>query len=43
VYVTGYDHGMAADATWRDGHCQFRLPPPDDEPQPDMGIIRCVR
>jgi outer membrane usher protein len=42
VYVTGYDHGMAADATWQDGHCQFRLPPPADEPQPDMGIIRCV-
>jgi outer membrane usher protein len=42
VYVTGYDHGMAADATWKDGHCRFRLPPPEDEPQPDMGTVRCV-
>ena len=42
VYVTGYDHGMAADATWQGGHCSFRLePPPDDEPVPDMGTIRC--
>lgn len=42
VYVTGYDHGMGADATWKGGHCSFRLePPPDDEPIPDMGTIRC--
>ena len=42
VYVTGYDHGMAADATWKGGHCSFRLePPPADEPIPDMGTIRC--
>jgi outer membrane usher protein len=42
VYVTGYDHGMSADATWNAGHCRFRLePPPDDEPLPDMGTIRC--
>jgi outer membrane usher protein len=42
VYVTGFDHGMAADATWNGGHCSFRLePPPSDEPVPDMGTIRC--
>ncbi len=43
VYVTGFDHGVAATATWKDGSCRFRLaPPPGDEPQPDMGIVRCV-
>jgi outer membrane usher protein len=43
VYVTGYDHGMAAEATWPGGHCRFRLPPPTpDEPMPDMGTIRCA-
>jgi outer membrane usher protein len=42
VYVTGYDHGMAADATWTGGHCSFRLqPPPPDDPLPDMGTISC--
>ncbi len=42
VYVTGFDHGMAADATWRGGHCVFRLPPPPgDDPVPDVGTIRC--
>jgi outer membrane usher protein len=42
VYVTGFDHGMAADATWNGGRCKFRLePPPSDEPVPDMGTIRC--
>jgi outer membrane usher protein len=42
VYVTGYDHGMAAEADWEGGHCVFRLePPPPDEPQPDMGTITC--
>lgn len=42
VYVTGYDHGQAADATWKGGYCTFKLqPPPDDEPIPDVGTIRC--
>jgi outer membrane usher protein len=42
VYVTGYDHGMAAEASWTGGHCQFRLePPPPDDPLPDMGTIQC--
>jgi outer membrane usher protein len=42
VYVTGYDHGMSADAAWPGGSCVFRLePPPDDEPIPDLGTIRC--
>jgi hypothetical protein len=42
VYVTGYDHGMAAEASWNGGHCSFRLePPPPDEPLPDMGTIQC--
>jgi outer membrane usher protein len=44
VYVTGYDHGMAAEATWPGGHCSFRLqPPPPDDPLPDMGTIQCRR
>jgi outer membrane usher protein len=42
VYVTGYDHGMSAEASWPGGHCSFRLqPPPPDDPLPDMGIIQC--
>jgi outer membrane usher protein len=42
VYVTGYDHGMAAEARWTGGHCRFRLePPPPDDPLPDMGTVRC--
>jgi outer membrane usher protein len=42
VYVTGYDHGMAAEAAWAGGHCRFRLePPPPDDPLPDMGTVRC--
>ena len=42
VYVTGYDHGMAAQADWKGGSCNFRLePPPPDDPVPDMGTIRC--
>ncbi len=42
VYVTGYDHGMSAEATWPSGHCSFRLePPPPDDPLPDMGTIQC--
>jgi outer membrane usher protein len=42
VYVTGYDHGMPAEASWPGGHCGFRLePPPPDDPLPDMGTIQC--
>jgi outer membrane usher protein len=42
VYVTGYDHGMAAEASWTGGRCHFRLePPPPDDPLPDMGTVRC--
>jgi len=42
VYVTGYDHGMAAEASWSGGHCSFRLePPPPDDPLPDMGTVVC--
>ncbi len=42
VYVTGYDHGMAAEASWSGGRCSFRLqPPPNDDPLPDMGTVRC--
>jgi outer membrane usher protein FimD/PapC len=42
VYVTGYDHGMRAEADWDGGHCSFRLePPPPDDPLPDMGTIAC--
>jgi outer membrane usher protein len=42
VYVTGYDHGMAAEASWTGGHCGFRLePPPPDDPLPDMGTVLC--
>jgi outer membrane usher protein len=42
VYVTGYDHGMSAEASWPGGHCSFRLPPPPtDDPLPDMGTIQC--
>jgi outer membrane usher protein len=43
VYVTGYDHGMSAEASWSGGgHCTFRLePPPPDDPLPDMGTVAC--
>jgi outer membrane usher protein len=42
VYVTGYDHGMAAEASWNGGICRFRLePPPSDDPLPDMGTVQC--
>ncbi len=44
VYVTGYDHGMSAEARWAGGHCAFRLePPPPDDPLPDMGTVQCRR
>lgn len=42
VYVTGYDHGSAGEASWATGRCAFRLdPPPSDDPLPDLGTIRC--
>ena len=42
VYVTGFDHGMAAEASWPGGRCDFRLqPPPPDEPLPDLGVVTC--
>jgi outer membrane usher protein len=42
VYVTGYDHGSAGEATWATGRCVFRLePPPSDDSLPDLGTIRC--
>jgi outer membrane usher protein len=42
VYVTGYDHGSAGEASWAAGRCVFRLdPPPSDDPLPDLGTIHC--
>jgi outer membrane usher protein len=42
VYVTGFDHGMSAEASWAGKHCGFRLePPPPDDPLPDMGTVVC--
>jgi outer membrane usher protein len=42
VYVTGYDHGMSAEASWSGRRCSFRLePPPPDDPLPDMGTVQC--
>jgi outer membrane usher protein len=42
VYVTGYDHGAAGEASWETGRCVFRLePPPSDDPLPDLGLVRC--
>jgi outer membrane usher protein len=42
VYVTGFDHGLSAEASWTGGHCRFRLePPPPDDPLPDMGTVAC--
>jgi len=44
VYVTGFDHGMAAEASWSGHHCTFRLDAPDDAvPQPDLGVVVCRR
>jgi outer membrane usher protein len=42
TYVTGYDHGTSGEARWSGGQCTFRLPPPpEDQPQPDLGTIAC--
>jgi outer membrane usher protein len=42
VYVTGFDHGSSATATWANHKCSFRLaPPPPNDPQPDLGTIVC--
>jgi outer membrane usher protein len=42
TYVTGFDHGMTASASWPGGQCRFRLaPPPHDEPLPDLGTVTC--
>lgn len=42
TYVTGYDHGTSGEARWNGGQCTFRLPPPpEDQPQPDVGTIAC--
>jgi outer membrane usher protein FimD/PapC len=42
VYVTGFDHGSSATATWAHHKCSFRLaPPPPNDPQPDLGTIIC--
>jgi outer membrane usher protein FimD/PapC len=41
TYVTNYDHGTTGEARWNGGHCSFRLPPPADESQPDLGVISC--
>jgi outer membrane usher protein len=42
VYITGFDHGSNATATWANHRCTFRLaPPPANDPQPDMGTIVC--
>lgn len=42
TYVTGYDHGTSGEARWSGGQCTFRLPPPpQDQPQPDLGTITC--
>jgi outer membrane usher protein len=42
TYVTGYDHGMGATASWKGGQCHFRVPPPPDgDPLPDVGALTC--
>ena len=43
AYVTGFDHGFGASASWPGHRCYFRIePPPSDDPQPDMGTIVCT-
>jgi outer membrane usher protein len=42
TYVTGYDHGMGGQAIWGQGQCEFRVEPPSgNDPQPDLGTLRC--
>jgi outer membrane usher protein len=42
AYVTNYDHGTSGEASWSDGSCTFRLPPPPaGDAQPDVGVIAC--
>ena len=42
TYVTGYDHGMGATASWKGGQCHFRVPPPPaGDPLPDVGALTC--
>jgi outer membrane usher protein len=42
VYVTGFDHGFSATATWATHTCSFHVAtPPAGDPQPDMGTIVC--
>jgi len=42
VYVTGFDHGMTAQAEWNGGACAFRIAAPiGEDPLPDMGTIVC--
>ncbi len=42
VYVTNFDHGLSATASWPGGRCRFRIePPPAHDPQPDMGTLGC--
>ncbi len=42
TYVTGYDHGMTGHVSWNDGECEFRVqPPPQNDPLPDLGDIKC--
>jgi len=43
TYVTGYDHGLGGVAQWEGRQCRFQLePPPEDDPQPDMGTVVCM-
>ena len=42
TYVTGYDHGLRAQVSWPGGQCEFRVqPPPQDDPLPDLGDVKC--
>ena len=43
AYVTGYDHGLDATATWPAGECRFQVPPPPPGggPLPDLGPLVC--
>ncbi len=42
VFVTGFDHGLSAEAEWNGGRCTFRVDAPvGDDPLPDLGIVAC--